>query len=231
MKIIAILILFLIGAVLVYLNSSKKEDKIISNKIECPSGTAGEYCQYSDNDNCNGRGKVIIDFEGKPLCQCFKNFDGENCENCKIGYGGNNCEFSDEEHCKGRGTVKSNNDKKPVCINCIPPFDGSNCEKCQPGYGGKDCNVNDSFCSDDQGVLRGKIKTDQIGNPQCKCQPGYFGKKYNSDVGMIIKSCHLTTSGRCNNRGYYDQTIGVCTDCVDGYRGDFCEIDERENVA
>jgi hypothetical protein len=224
MKIFVFIILFLTVGFLIYRNKYKSKEIVL--RIDCPPGTAGEYCQYSDIDNCNGRGKVIVDSKGKPICKCLGNFDGNNCEICKSGYGGYNCEYSDMEICKGRGKVAINNEKKPICVNCINPFDGRNCEKCLPGYGGKDCNVNDTFCSDDNGIIRGKITTDQLGNPQCKCERGYFGKKWNPDVNMKISSCNFTTSDKCNGRGYFDNNSQICTECMDGYKGKFCEIDE-----
>jgi hypothetical protein len=121
MKIIPIIILFLVGGILVYTFSKSKREKIVP-KITCPPGTAGINCQYSDIDNCNGRGKVIVDSKGNPLCKCLENYGGNNCEICKDGYGGNNCEYSDIEICKGRGNVKINNENKikPKSSLCRP---------------------------------------------------------------------------------------------------------------
>ena len=61
-----------------------------NGSCNCNIGYAGNKCQYSDSETCNGNG--IVQNNG-------------SC-NCNIGYAGNKCQYSDSETCSGNGIVQ-----------------------------------------------------------------------------------------------------------------------------
>jgi hypothetical protein len=206
-----LLIILLVVCIYFYYYRQKRPNKII-----CPPGSIGDYCQYNNSDFCFDRGDVLLNKNNEPFCKCFGNFGGKNCETCKDGYAGKSCEFSSKEFCKDRGTISANRDNRPYCLTCEHPFDGINCQKCKPGYAGINCDYTDSYCSDSTGTIRGKVYADSSGNPKCNCFSSFFGNK-----------CQYTTSSNCNYRGRYDSESDTCM-CMDEYYGDKCQYIHKE---
>lgn len=180
-----------------------------SEKQKCPDGIVGDFCQYTDLDFCNGRGKVSLNENGEPICKCNGNFDGENCEKCKDGYKGNMCNFSKKITCNDRGELDIDIYDNPICT-CIHPFDGKNCEKCKDGYAGSVCQyTSEEMCSN-----RGTVKVDKNDNPKCECEDGWYGN-----------FCENSGEIRCNRNGRFDFEVKNKCICKTGYSGTKCQYD------
>ena len=74
-------------------SDSKARIRFDTGKCDCNPPYKGDYCQYSDNENCSGHGTV--DNNG-------------NCTSCNTGWTGKNCQYSNATNCNNRGDVDAN---------------------------------------------------------------------------------------------------------------------------
>lgn len=101
----------------------------------------GRYCQYNDNDTCNGRG--LVDENGVCACNSYDK--------------GKHCEYNDNDTCKGRGIAKD--DGTCSCtVNYL-----SNSDNLDKKYMGSNCQY------DDNSTCKGQGEVDNNGN--CKWNP------------------------------------------------------------
>jgi len=125
----------------------------------CYDKYAGTKCQYSDDTDCNGHGKVT----GSGTCECNTGYAGTKCQysdevdcnghgkvtgsgtcTCNPKYAGTKCQYSDEVDCRGKGTVTDSglcncNDKfyGPKCMSCSEWF--PRCDVCSGDYQNLKC--------------------------------------------------------------------------------------------
>lgn len=74
---------------------------------------AGDNCQYTDKDTCNGKGEVQPD----GTCNCSTYFS--NTEKKNKTYIGKHCSYDDNTTCNGTGVVSVDSNDNATCTSCI----------------------------------------------------------------------------------------------------------------
>ena len=87
---------------------SKNPDGTCTGCTDPVSGV-GPYCQFSNSNDCNGRGTATAD---------------GTCISCEAGYAGSQCELTSDNTCNGRGTPVDDG----TCTSCETGSAGSQCQ-------------------------------------------------------------------------------------------------------
>jgi hypothetical protein len=89
---------------------------------------AGDNCQYTDKDTCNGKGEVQLD--GTCICSTYES----NTEKKNKTYIGKHCSYDDNTTCNGTGVVSVDANDNATCTSCICSSINQCSYKCKVDY-------------------------------------------------------------------------------------------------
>jgi len=185
---------------------------------------------------CSGHGECSL-VNGKPVCECEPEYEGDFCEECKPGYQDNDEDGICHPSCDGGDLAcgpqgECEDDSGPAVCVCNEGHAGPACEDCQAGYQDNDGN---GQCQ--PGCLMGFIYcsahgscSDLDGEAKCECYPGWGGDAcdeclpgYHPDGGLCIEDSQCQPES-CNGHGKCSDGEGYpkCW-CDFGYQGEFCD--------
>ncbi|XP_052763376.1 uncharacterized protein LOC128205628 isoform X3 [Mya arenaria] len=206
-------------------------------KHECTHCKAGTPCRKVDGycwDACaDGLSGVECNTSCYNECETCQRFFASMCVLCKTGRYGNNGHYNT---CKNLCNIKCMN-------NSCEALTGQCNQGCVNGYHGTNCI--------DSCPIHCLNKTCKQVNGTCVngCEDGYYGLKCLNTCMSVESNCLVCTSsqntfssctrctkwsypgssGKCvpcepNCSGECNSSTGVCYECVDGYRGSFCNV-------
>lgn len=182
---------------------------------QCQIGWYGSVCDLVDlcvSQPC-GSGGSCQRLDDTYNCTCLSHFTGANCESVIDPCGSNFCQHG--------GTCFSNSTLPGSNFTCFCPvgYTGQLCETDIDECASKPC-LNNGTC------IQSSNETASLFQPgfRCQCSPGFEG----ISCGTLTNSClnrPCLNGGRCQNTAN-----GYKCFCVVGWRGDFCDQDQRQGA-
>ena len=212
----------------------------------CDPGFEGEFCdELVDGcaalDPCGEHGTCVGE-DGTARCRCDLGYTGALCDTCYPGYAvgtEGQCELEPScpaSACSGAGTCSAATGSA-VCT-CDPGYAGDSCERCDTGShrdGNGACVADESCVTDDPCSTNGTCD-DATGEARCACAAGYAGatceecfpgfRMDESGACVLAIECDgfICNGGSCAD----DTGIVVCSECPDGFSGDYCETNDDD---
>lgn len=229
--------------------------KYYSNVQQSDVHYKGRYCQYSDNETCNGKGTV----DDKGNCQCLSGYLGSNCQyssktcndrgvvrddgscicslytsnsdNKEKHYRGPNCQYDDNSTCKGQGKVDDNGNCNWIPSKVFP--------RCAELTNPDETNYDNLQCKTT--INSDLFTTDCVKKGLTDTPPNEYGCPINKSSVIWSQytgyACHTKDAdgNRCINGAYpiritSDTASGQCQNNGEGFLFDSCRLDDVSKV-